>query len=47
MGGEQGGGGGGGVASLTPKYLSESRIKSEKDKNGPDNGDPLITACGR
>lgn len=26
--------GGGGVDSLPPKYLSESQIKSKKDKNG-------------
>lgn len=43
----QKGEGGSGVDSLTPKYLSESRIKSKKDKNGPDNRDPLITEWGR
>ena len=44
---QKGEGGGSGVDSLTPKYLSESRIKSKKDKNGPDNRDPLITEWGR
>lgn len=36
-----------GVDSLTPKHLSGAQIKSKKDKNGPNNRDPLITECGR